>query len=144
MNKKDYLKEKLSNEEKVYLKRIIMSARNKYINKNYLYINGIVELEESHAITSDYIIDNIMQDYVKEMKSATDIERTISNTLLYKYVKELSIKEKEVLFYIFWKNKKIKDVADIMNIHRITVERIRDRALTKIGYKMVEGGKRNV
>ena len=39
MEKKNYLLKGLSNEEKVYLKRIVMTAKNKYIEKNYNYIN---------------------------------------------------------------------------------------------------------
>ena len=40
MERKNYLVEDLSNEEKAYLKRIIMTARNKYVKRNYDYINN--------------------------------------------------------------------------------------------------------
>ena len=34
MERKNYLVKELTSEEKVYLKRIVMTARNKYIQKN--------------------------------------------------------------------------------------------------------------
>lgn len=40
MERKDYLVEELSKEEKLYLKRIVMTAKNKYFEKNYNYINN--------------------------------------------------------------------------------------------------------
>ncbi len=40
MERKDYLLEELSKEEKSYLKRIVMTAKNKYFEKNYNYINN--------------------------------------------------------------------------------------------------------
>ena len=39
MERKDYLVEELSGREVEYLIRIMMTARNKYIEKNYNYIN---------------------------------------------------------------------------------------------------------
>lgn len=35
MERKDYLVEELSKEEKLYLKRIVMTAKNKCFEKNY-------------------------------------------------------------------------------------------------------------
>lgn len=40
MERKDYLVEELSKEEKLYLKRIVMTAKNKYFERNYNYINN--------------------------------------------------------------------------------------------------------
>ena len=40
MERKDYLSEKLSNEEKLYLKTLIINVRKKYIRTNYKFINS--------------------------------------------------------------------------------------------------------
>ncbi len=144
MEKKNYLKEELSKEEKLYLKKIVMTAKNKYIKRNYQYINSVINLSENVVKTEDSIIDDVIENCVKEVKSAEEFERTLSNSLLYKYVKALTLREKEVLFYIFWQKKHLKDIARIMGIHRITVERIRNRALSKIAEKMLNGGNKNV
>ena len=47
MERKDYLNEELSKEEKLYLKRIVMTAKNKYIKKNEKYINKSISLDDA-------------------------------------------------------------------------------------------------
>ena len=42
MERKDYLVEELSTQEKLYLKKIVMTGRNKFIEKNYEYINNSI------------------------------------------------------------------------------------------------------
>ena len=42
MERKDYLAEELSKEEKKYLKILILNVRRKYIRDNYNYINNNV------------------------------------------------------------------------------------------------------
>ena len=144
MKRKDYLVEELTNEEKLYLKRIVMTAKNKYIKKNYQYINSVVTLNEDVVKAEDSIIDDVIENCVKEVKSAEEFERTLYNPILYKYVKALTLKEKEVLFYVFWQKKQVKDIAEIMGIHRTTVKRIKNRALSKIAENMLDGGGKNV
>ena len=40
MERKNYLQEELSKEEKAYLKKLILNVRRKYIKVNYEYLNN--------------------------------------------------------------------------------------------------------
>lgn len=141
MKGKDYLKEELSKEEKVYLKKIVRTARYNFVKK--LYRDGneyTIPLNEKIAIDKDSIINDVLEKCMRELESAINFEETLSDPLLYKYVKQLSAREKKIIFYLFWQNKQINEVADIMNINRKTVRENRDRALAKIGEKLIKGG----
>lgn len=143
MNRKDYLKEELSKDEKGYLKKIIMSARYSYYKKNKKYIDNMPLIDEVVKADNSFI-DNVIDKCLKEVKSAEKFEKTILNPNLYRYVKALSLKEKEVLFYLFWEKKQINDVAKILMVDRKTIRRIRDKALSKITNNLLNGGNKNV
>ncbi len=144
MDIKDYIKEKLSKEEKAYLKRIILTARNSYFEKNRKINNFNVPLNEKVLQESCNIIEDILDICMQEIELAQEFEKTLSNPLLSKYVKILSLKEKEVLFYIFWKKMKIKEISKKMKLNKSTVEKIKNRALNKIAEGMLNGGYKNV
>lgn len=143
MEKKDYLVEELSKEEKLYLKRIVMTAKNKYVEKNYQYINNadlslneeIIEIENGESF-----LESVFEKCLKEVKSAEKFDKTLSNPKLRKYIGALSLKEKEVLFYLYWEEKEINEVAKIMNMYRGTIRKIRDNTLSKIAKKIINGG----
>ncbi len=140
MERKDYLLEELSKEEKLYLRRIVMTARNKYIEKNYNYINNInVSTKDVFPIMEDSILDTVLERCQGEINSAVEFEKTLSNPNLYNVVKALSLREKEVLFYLYKKQKSINEISRILKIDRITVWRIRNRAQKKIAEKLVKG-----
>ena len=144
MDRKDYIKEKLSKEEKAYLKRIILTARNSYFEKNRKINDFNVPLNEKVLQESCNIIEDILDICMQERELAQEFEKTLSNPLLSKYVKMLSLKEKEVLFYIFWKKMKIKEISKKMKLNKSTVEKIKNRALNKIAEGMLSGGYKNV
>lgn len=142
---KNYLLEKLSKEEKVYLKRTIMTARNLYIKKNRKYLNSYnMELKEEIFQTGDSFVDSVIERCLQEVKSAEKFAETLSNPLLCKNYKALSLREKEVLFYLFSEKRQINDIAQILGIHRNSVGKIRDKALTKIAENMLKEGMKNV
>ena len=136
MDRKDYIKEKLSKEEKAYLKRIILTARNSYFEKNRKINDFNVPLNEKVLQESCNIIEDILDICMQEIELAQEFEKTLSNPLLSKYVKMLSLKEKEVLFYIFWKKMKIKEISKKMKLNKSTVEKIAEGMLSG-GYKNV-------
>lgn len=141
MERKDYLLKKLSKEEKLYLKRIVMTARNKYIEKNYDYINNTdMFIGDSDFIEGEPVLDVVLQKCQDEVDSALEFEKTLSNPNLYNIVKTLSLREKEVLFYLYKKQKSINEIAEIMNVDRKTIRKYRDRAQAKIIDKLVNGG----
>lgn len=140
MERKDYLLEKLSKEEKLYLKRIVMTARNKYIEKNYDHINNTdMLIVDSNLIEEESVLDVILKKYQDEVDTAIEFEKTLSNPNLYNIVKTLSLREKEVLFYLYKKQKSINEISKIMKIDRTTVWRIRNKAQKKITEKLVKG-----
>ena len=140
MERKNYLQNQLTKEEKLYLKRIIMTARNKYIEKNYDYLNNTSMLiEETVFVKEESVLDAVLQRCQEEVNSAVEFEKAMSNPILYNVVKALSLREKEVLFYLYKKQKTILETSKIMNIGLSTVTRLRDKAQSKIVEKIVKG-----
>lgn len=140
MERKNYLQNQLTKEEKLYLKRIIMTARNKYIEKNYDYLNNTSMLiEETVFVKEESVLDAVLQRCQEEVNSAVEFEKAMSNPILYNVVKALSLREKEVLFYLYKKQKTIVETSKIMNIGLSTVTRLRDKAQSKIVEKIVKG-----
>ena len=136
MERKDYLVEELSKEEKLYLKRIVMTAKNKYFEKNYNYINNTsMFVDEIVSAGEESVLDAVLEKCQEEVKSAREFEKT-----LYNIVKALSLREKEVLFYLYKKQKSINETAVIMGLDRKTIRKYRDEAHRKITEKLINGG----
>ena len=133
MERKNYLVENLSNEEKKYLKTLIVNVRRKYIRDNYSFINnknlgyGELDIEDSTSL-----FDTLLCKFEKELKSAIEFEKLISNEKLYKIIRALSLKEKMIFFYLYKENKKIEEVALLINVSRATAFRMRQKLLDKI------------
>lgn len=140
MERKDYLVEKLSNEEKAYLKKIILSARKKYIRDNYDYVNSIsMDLSGLESVEAESVLDTVVLKCEKEIKSAVEFENLISNNKMYEVIKALSLREKMMLFSLYKEDKPINQVADEMKISRITAWRIKSEALDKVMKAMLGG-----
>lgn len=141
MERKDYLLEELSKEEKLYLKRIVMTAKNKYFERNYNYINNTSVFVDGIVSTGEEsVLDAVLEKCQEEVKSAREFEKTLSNPSLYNIVKALSLREKEVLFYLYKKQKNINETAVIMGLDRKTIRKYRDEAHRKIAEKLINGG----
>jgi predicted DNA-binding protein (UPF0251 family) len=141
MERKDYLVEELSKEEKLYLKRIVMTAKNKYFERNYNYINNTsVFVDGIVSAGEESVLDAVLEKCQEEVKSAREFEKTLSNPSLYNIVKALSLREKEVLFYLYKKQKNINETAVIMGLDRKTIRKYRDEAHRKIAEKLINGG----
>ena len=68
MERKDYLKQELSKEEKIYLKTLIVNVRNRYIRKNYKFINNMfVEYSEMKITDSESLLDTILYKFEREL-----------------------------------------------------------------------------
>ena len=76
MERKDYLVEELSKEEKLYLKRIVMTAKNKYFEKNYL---NNINPEDIKKYSNDY-------EFVGNSKNEVEYNKVAIG--LGKYIKE--------------------------------------------------------
>ncbi len=138
MKRKDYLLEKLSNEEKLYLKTLIINVRKKYIRTNYKFINSkCIDYSELNIEDSESIFDTLIYEFDKELNSAMEFEKLISNEKLYKIIRALSLKEKMMLFYLYKEEKDIYEVAKIMNISLATAYRLKNQALDSIMKKFI-------
>lgn len=140
MERKDYLVEELSTQEKLYLKKIVMTGRNKFIEKNYEYINNsIILIDHAVLVEEDSILESVLQRCQEEVNSAREFNRALSNPALSNIVKALSLKEREVLFYLYKEKKSINETSEKMKISTRTVSRLRDKALDKIAEQLVKG-----
>lgn len=145
MERKNYLTEELSKEEKAYLKRIIMTAKNKYFEKNNDYINNTTMLiDEIVPANESSILDTILERCQQEVDSVIEFEKTLLNPKLYNIMKALSLCEREVLFNLYWKERSITETAERMQLDRKTVRKYRDRAQTIITEKLLNGGDKDV
>ena len=140
MERKDYLLEKLSNEEKLYLKKLIINVRRKYIRTNYKFINSkCIDYSELNIEDSESLLDTILYKFERELKSASEFEKIIyNNDKLYKIVGALSEKEKTMLFYLYYEEKEIKEVSEIMNISLATAYRRKEQLLNKIMKRLLK------
>lgn len=144
MVEKNYLVEELSKEEKSYLKKIVINTRKKYIRNNYDIINNRnIDFNCIEDAESESVSDLVINKAEREIKSAMEFEKAISNIKLYNVIKALSSKEKMVLFYLYKENNSINQIANKMQIDRTTVWRINNVILKKI-IKSLLGGEKNV
>lgn len=144
MERKNYLVEALSKEEKSYLKKIIINTRKKYIRDNYNYINNTnVQLYSCADVEAESVLDEVLNKCEKEIKSAMEFEKVMSSENLYNVVKALSFEEKMVLFSLYKENKTTNQIALEMKKDRTSIWRIRNRALNKIMRRLI-GGEKNV
>ena len=144
MERKNYLQEELSKEEKAYLKKLILHVRRKYIKVNYEYLNKKDIYWESCAdIESSTVFDTVLNKCVDELKSALEFERLFCDEKLYNITKALSLKEKIVLFSLYKEGKSVNQIAKEMNVERTTIWRIKNKAQEKITKSLI-GGNENV
>lgn len=141
MERKDYLVETLSKEEKTYLKTLTVNVRRKYIRDNYENLNNNnINLYDCINLEGESVLEIVINKCENEIKSAIEFEKIMSNKKLYDLVKTLSLREKIVLFSLYKENKSINQIALEMKIERTTAWRIKSKALEKIA-KGLLGGK---
>lgn len=139
-DKRNYLVEKLTKEENAYLKKVVINARNKYIRDNFDFLqNKSINIDDTLVIDDSSVLDVVIEKCEKEIKSAVEFEKMISNVKLYNAVKTLSFKEKMVLFSLYSQNKNVNQIAREMGIARETVWRLKNRTLDKL-MKSILGG----
>ena len=139
-DKRNYLVEKLTKEENAYLKKVVINARNKYIRDNFDFLqNKSINIDDTLVIDDSSVLDVVIEKCEKEIKSAVEFEKMISNVKLYNAVKTLSFKEKMVLFSLYSQNKNVNQIAREMGIAREKVWRLKNRTLDKL-MKSILGG----
>lgn len=138
--RKDYLVEKLSENEEKVLITLVLNERRRYIKKNYNYLNNTcIELSDISNMEADSVLEAVINKYEEEVKSAIEFEKVISNGKLYNSIKALSLKEKMVLFCLYKENKSVQQIAIEMRKTRETIWRIKNKALDKIMRSLIGG-----
>ena len=144
MERKNYLQEQLSKEEKLYLKKMLLNVRRKYIKSSYIYLNNRENDWDSYVdMESESLFETALNNCMNELKSAIEFEKLFSNEKLYNITKALYLKEKMVLFSLYKENKSVNQIATEMNIDRTSVWRIKNKAHEKI-VKRLMGGMQDV
>lgn len=143
--KKKLSSRKTNKRRKIIFKKNCSDWKNKYIGKNYNYINSRnVSIDKIEISSGDSIVDEIIKMNEENMKSEEKLHEIFSDPKLYKIIKALSMKEKKVLFYFLMKYKTIKEVSNSMNRHKRTITKIRDNIFDKIADQLNRGGKSDV
>lgn len=144
MERKNYLVEELSQDEKSYLKRTIINERKRYIRDNYNYINSKnANIYDLINVETESVLEAVINKCEEEVKSAVEFEKVISSDRLYYGIKALSLREKIVLFSLYKEHKEINQIAKEINIGRTTAWRIKNTALDKLMQYLI-GGKQDV
>ena len=142
MERKNYLYEELTEEEKKYIRGIIWKSARKCRRDNYKrnQLENVSIFDEKldqrvFMVEDEYsFVDRILtSEYAKseiELRPYTIIEqKNIVNTLdnianesgIKKYIEQLTFKEKLVVFLLYIKGYKVNEVAQLLNISRKTV-----------------------
>ena len=130
MKRKNYLIEELTKEENDYIKKTIKSAKIDYLRKNIKFFN--TELcDEMESIVDEQcsVLDTVIKKWDEETSSAIEFEKAFSDVKIYKVIKALSYNEKMMLFYLYQKNRSVRETAKLQNIDKDTVRRRRDKIL---------------
>lgn len=140
MERKNYLKENLSNKEKAFLKQLVINKSNEYLRKNIKDLNvEIVSFSDDIAVNVSLNINDFFDGELEVDYGISDYEKIASTKELYCSIKALSKKEKTVLFLLHDKKMPVNKIAEKMNISRETVWRNKKRAENKI-IKKLNGG----
>lgn len=142
MEKKDYLKEELSKEEKSILKVIIKNTRVDYFRKNK-YILEEKELKEELLYSNDKMEKDLENKLDKEFQ-ADKFENIFSDKSLSKFAKALTYNEKLVLSLYYVENKSDEQIGKILFMTRSAVNKKRHRAIEKIKNECKKRGMLNV
>ncbi|MEE0866396.1 MAG: hypothetical protein U0L98_06360 [Clostridia bacterium] len=133
----------LNNKEKAFIITIAKRVRADYLRKNkYTLLEDDIDLFDENIFVSDY---NIEEDVAKKLDlnvCAEEIEKLFTDLNVLKSAKNLSYREKLVLFSYYSEHKTDKEIGQELHIKEATIQRARDRATKKIlknYYKLIGG-----
>lgn len=121
---------KFTKEERSYIKETVRSAKIEYLKKNTKFFEKeSCELQENIVDEQCSVLDIVINKCEEEINSAIEFEKAFSDVKIYKVIKALSYNEKMMLFYLYQKNKSVRETAKLQNIDKDTVRRRRDKIL---------------
>lgn len=140
MERKNYLVEELSNEEKAYLKALVINKAKEFLRKNWRDLKGeVINFSDSIEVNYTLNINDPFSAVEETAYGIDDFEKIASSKELYYLLKALSKKEKTVLFLLCKKNKPIKEIAYEMKRSRETVWRNEKKTTNKLAKKLKKG-----
>ena len=126
---------------------ICKRKRIDYLQKNkYTYLEDDIDLiDEARLVTKENIEDEFIKKNDLNIK-VEEIEKVFGNPNVLKSTKNLTYKEKLVLFSCFWENKTDKQIGKELHIKPNTITKMKKRAMEKIRnkYRKLKEEKRNV
>ena len=123
----------LNNREKAFIITIAKRVRADYLRKNkYTLLEDDIDMFDENVFVSDY---NVEEDVAKKLDlsvCAEEIEKIFTNLNVLKSAKNLSYREKLVLFSYYSEHKTDREIGQELHLKEGTVQRARDRATEKI------------
>ena len=107
MERKNYLQEELSKEEKSYLKKLIINVRKKYIKNNYEWI--FLQAKYAYFLNNDSNFSKFFEKYYK----AISIQERIGKSKEYFMLEELAVKYRSKQSICEFVNERATDLSDI-------------------------------
>lgn len=132
------IKYELTEKEKGFILGIILNTRNDYLRRNKYSKVKYVELEKAEIIITDEMVEYNVIRGCDENLSDSELGNLFENSKIKKIIdRALTNKQRSVLFLYYCKNKKDKEIGQILNLKEDTARKIRNRALKMIR-KMAE------
>lgn len=127
------IKYELTQKEKGIILGIVLNTRNDYLKKNKYSKIKYIELKNINVLISDETFDDVIQNKCNTIMSASELGNLFTDPKLKKIIEmALTDKQRSVLFLYYCKNKKDKEISQILNLKEDTVRKIRNRTLEKI------------
>ena len=123
----------LNNQEKACLVTIARRTRDRYLNKNkYTYFEDDIDLYEDNLFISN---ENVEIDFERKNDfniEISEFEKIFSDLYLLKSTKNLSYREKLVLFSYYLEKKTDARIGKELHIKGDSIQKTRKRAIEKI------------
>lgn len=137
----------LNNKEKAFLITIAKRVRADYLRENkYTLLEDDIDMFDENVFVSDF---NVEDDVAKKLDlniCAEEIEKLFTDLNVLKSAKNLSYREKLVLFSYYSEKKTDSRIAKELHLEADAVRKIRKRATKKIlkNYYKIIGGNDDV
>lgn len=123
----------LNNKEKVCLITIARRTRDRYLRKNkYTYLEDDIDMLGESILISNENIENDFERKNDMNIEVNEFEKIFCDLYLLKSTKNLSYREKLVLFSYYLENKTDSIIGKELHIKGDTIRKIRERAIEKI------------
>jgi len=129
----DYF-EKTRIEFTAYIKAVIQNSSTDYKRKLLKSIEHEISVADLSSLPQELLSYDDSSFLLEKDITYSNIENLFTNEKYYRAMKKLSDKEKLVLFLTVIKEKKADEIAEIMNITKDNVWKIKSRAIKKFLY----------